>query len=199
MAAPLADPTATIVYRWVGPAITRPDEEHDWALAHLVNAVTAALAEVEAVTRASDGRVGWAIALDPDTAPAELLGWLAPFAGVALDDRLSTAGQRQQIKDRPYHRRGTVEAIKAAARPWLAYGDVVLVERDGSAYRLTIQYAADQVDVPTLEDVENTYPTLGDIEEQVRYLGDLEGDLARMQDAVEAAKPRGLVLNFQEV
>lgn len=199
MAAPLDSPTAEVVYAWLGPALTDPDEDHDWALAHLVNAATAALAEVEAVTRSADGQPGWTIALDPDTVPAALLPWLAQFVGVRLDDRLSTAGHRQQIKDRPYHRRGTNGAILAAARPWLAYGDVTLVERDGGAYRLTVQYAADQVDVPTLEDVENTYTTLGDVEEQVRYLGDLEGDLARMQDAVLAAKPVGIVVTFQEV
>lgn len=76
---------------------------------------------------------------DPDTAPAWYLPHLAMKAGVQLAAGWTEEQMRDAIRTRPAERRGTPAAIIAAAQATLT-GDktVVLREKDGGAYQLTV-------------------------------------------------------------
>lgn len=197
MSAPLDTATAEQVYAWLGRALTSPDSDNGWALAELVNAASAGLgADVDAVR---GGRAAWAKILDPTTCPEHLLPYLAQFVGVEYNSRLTTAQMRAKIKERPYHRRGTVEAIKNAARSWLLFGDIVLTERDGSAYAFTVSYSAAQVGgIATYAEAEAAYATYAEAEAQNKYYSSFSGDEDRLQAAVIEAKPVGLIVNFDK-
>lgn len=190
-------PTAQRVWDWLGAGLTEVD---GGVFADLVNVATAPLAEVEAAGRAVDGRPGWAAVFDPDTCPDYALVWLAQLVGVKLDQRLSVPAQRAQIRERPYIRRGQPESIRGAARPWLLSGDVTLIERDGGAYLLTVQYDAAQVGgIGSYADSAAAFATYADLYLSLKRYADTTGDRDRMQAAVLAAVPVGVVTTFDEI
>lgn len=182
---------ADVVWSWLGSALTSNDP--DGAYRALVDAWAAPLDDVEDVVR---GTPGWSVAMDPDTVPVLALPWLAQFAGVILDDRLSTSGRRTQVKERPSARFGTPAAIKAAARPWLTYGDITLNERyTDDPWQVEIVYETDQVDSTlTYDDLAAAYPTYDDIEFG-RY-SYWDGSEDELQTAVTAAVPADIVPTF---
>lgn len=182
---------ADVIWGWLGQALTSNDPQG--AYRAIVDANAAPLDEVEDVVR---GAPGWSVALDPDTVPAAALEWLGQFAGVAVDDRLSTAGKRTQIQERPSARFGTPAAIKAAARPWLTAGDITINERyTADPWRVEIVYDADQVDSTlTYDELAAAYPTYDDIEfGRYSYWNGSEDE---MQSAVLAAVPADIVPTF---
>ena len=184
---------ATEVHSWLGGV------QGGNVLTDLVDVLVAPLAEVEDVTRASSGRPGWARLLDPDTCPAALLPYLAQWVGVRLDQRTSIAAQRQQLKERPYHLRGTPAAIISAASLWLSSGEVTLTERDGGAYQFTVNYTTAQVGgLADYDALAAGNPTYDDVAVSFKTYDDFNGDEAAMQAAVLDAKPVGLVVTFNK-
>lgn len=115
--------------------------DKSFPLLTLCEAIAGRLTQIEDVIR--DDSItddpGWSIVMDVDRAPSEWLGWLAQFAGVRLPSGLSDADQRIRIKNTDGFKRGTPTAIVAAVQPFLTGTKTVyLVERHGSAYRLTV-------------------------------------------------------------
>lgn len=192
-------PTAEAVWTWLGTGLTDPDVDNGGVFAEVINALSEPLAETEAVVRASDGRPGWAGALDPDTVDTKALGWLGQFVGIRVRGRLSDLQIRQRIKDRPYYRRGTVESIKAAARPWLSLGDVTIIERDGSPNRFTVRYTAAQVGAITYDQLAAAYATYDDVATSFKRYSDISGNESRMQLEVDREKPVGDIVTYDKV
>jgi hypothetical protein len=98
--------------------------------------------------RDSDDGPGFVRLVDLDLAPEKALPWLAQFVGVQLQPGLDDAAQRARIRATDGFHRGTVSALVGAARQYLTGGKTVIVrERDGDAYTLTIvTYTAETPD-----------------------------------------------------
>lgn len=192
--------TSDVIWRWLGRGQTATDDDNDGAYRALVDSYTAPFAEVEDVVRGSDGRPGWATALDPDTAPAVGLPWLAQFAGVRYDGRLSISAMRAKIADRPYHRRGRLATIASAADRWLLYGSVDIVERDGDAWTFTVRYTDAQVGAElTYEGLAAGSATYADLADDWRHYEDVNGNEPELQASVLAETPVGLNVVFDKV
>lgn len=98
VAEPLAlDTVADDYYRRLGP-LTIPDPDNGFALMALADALTKPLSLVYQLSQATDEHEPWEIALDPDTAPEEILPWLAQPAGVSLQPSDTIEQQRARIK-----------------------------------------------------------------------------------------------------
>lgn len=99
--------------------------------------------EIEDLARdKTNGQPGWAVALDPDQAPADALGWLGQLVGVRLRSEDTTqAADVAWVKATAGFSRGTPAAMIAALKPLLtATKSVILNERvGGNAYALEIQ------------------------------------------------------------
>lgn len=145
----------------------RADESED--LLAFVRALVEPLAVVDDVARDSDTHVGWGTLMDVDVAPDWALSWLAQFVGVTPIQGLSEESQRIRIKEASGFQRGTPAAIIGAARQYLT-GDrrVDLFERDGSPWVFRVR----------------------------TYLSETP-DPAKVQAAVEAIKPAGLVFTYE--
>lgn len=108
------------------------------------------------------GEVGWSSIMDVDRAPLKALPWLAQFVGVTLDQTLSEADQRNQVKTVPGFSRGTKASIIAAAQRHLTgTRDVIMIERyQGKAYRLYIATRTAQTpnNLVTIADIKTQKP-----------------------------------------
>jgi hypothetical protein len=105
----------------------------------LVDALAAPIADTD--DRLVDTERGWAAAFDLDQTPDP--AWLGAAIGSPVPPGLTVEQARTYIRDRPYWRRGTPAAIKAAAASLLAgFTRVDLIERDGSPWRLTLRVYA---------------------------------------------------------
>jgi hypothetical protein len=137
-----------------------------WDLLEFCDAPVGLLQGLEEVIRDTDDGVGWSPILDVDRAPSDWLPWLAQLAGARLEPGLSDVNQRARIKSTDGFKRGSPGAIVGAAQQYLTGTKTVyLVERHGSAYRLTVTTLASETP-----------------------------DLAAVQRAVADQKPAGIVL-----
>jgi hypothetical protein len=59
---------------------------------------------------------GWAIALDPDEAPADGLGWLSQWPGVVLTPEMTEAQERDEIRQPTGWKRAQPETLRIATR-----------------------------------------------------------------------------------
>lgn len=140
------------------------------ALVPLVGALADPLDVTEARVRTTSG--GWPAAFDLEQTPDP--AWLGRIVGSPPPAGATVDQARAYIRDRPYWRRGSPAAMRAAVQPLLAPGGrVVLIERDGSPWRLTVR--AFRPDVPA---------------------GVTAADLKR---AAETQKPVGIVLDAEIV
>jgi hypothetical protein len=141
MARPAASPFAEDLYEACG-AWAYDDENQDWALLHLCIAIARQFDLGDQIIRPPfDDRGPWETLLDVDRTPAVFLPWLAQMVGV--DPRglvgLDEATQRTFIRETAGWRRGTPAAMIGAAQVYLTGAKTVrLIERDESAYRLTV-------------------------------------------------------------
>lgn len=154
MASPVVTDTAIELYQALGPHYRKAEErgaEIDrWELMELCESIMGRLDPVEIVIRDTDDGPGWSIVMDPDRAPSLWLPWDAQFGGVRVLIGLSDADQRIRIKNTDGMRRGSPGAIVSAAQSVLTGAKTVyLVERHGSAYRLTV--AAKTSETPNLD------------------------------------------------
>lgn len=168
MPRPAVTPTTEIAYAGLGP-LTEQDEDNGWALLTFTDALMRQLDEVEQWTRDSDTHVGWGKLLDLEVAPDEALSWLSQFIGVTLIRGLDAESQRIRISKAAGWHRGSPSAMIGAARQHLTgTRQVMLYERDGGPYRLTVR----------------------------TYAGETP-DPAVVEAALRALKPGGLVLTYQ--
>lgn len=119
---------------------------------------------------------GWVDVLDPSQVPDGWLPWLAQFAGVRLGDVVGEAAQRQRIFDAPGQRRGTVAAVRAAARRHLTGSRSVTITE-----RTTDTGTADPYHVVVTTFLAET------------------PDAAAVEAELEAAKPAGLIFHYDVV
>jgi hypothetical protein len=152
MPEPATNPVAERIYDSVAP-IGRDyrDPELDYPLLKFIGGWTQGLVLVDAVVSDDeDGNPGWSSVMDPNTAPVMFLPWLSQFVGIRLVGGESEAQLRAKINSVEGLRRGGPQAIKNAVALTLNSQDpanVQLIERHGSAYRLTVStLAADTPD-----------------------------------------------------
>lgn len=145
-------PLVREAYEALGPW-ARADE-NVWHLLHWIDSMFSQLAEVDELVRDTDDHVGWGRLLDVDAAPDWALPWLAQFVGVIPLQGLDPASQRLRIKGAAGFHRGTIEAVKDAARQRLTgTRRVELYERDGSPWRFRIRtYASETPDPQAVVD-----------------------------------------------
>lgn len=115
---------ASEVYTDLGP-IAAPDAENGFALAILIDAWCTVMGWLDDACRPEGDDPPWAQVLDPDRCPWWALQWCGQLYGVRLTpslgpwqrpDAATEAAWRQEIRERPRWRRGSVQAIRAAAQ-----------------------------------------------------------------------------------
>lgn len=140
MAQPTLSQTAQRLYDAMAP-LAWDDEAQGWALAHFCQALALSLDEVADMVEDDDvnDRPGYAGLFDIDTVAEKYLPYIAQFIGVDIPGQLTDTQKRIRIKETAGWKRGTVDAIKGAARQYLTgTGTVYVVERHGSAYKITV-------------------------------------------------------------
>jgi hypothetical protein len=156
-------------YAALGPAITRPDPGLGWQLLRWLDGPGSIAQPVEDLVYADGPHAGWSLLFDIDRIPDDWLPWLAMVVGVTLRRGITADQQRAAIIAQERQGRGRPDAIIAAAQRHLTGSRrVVLRERDGSPYRLTVRTYASQTPDPAV--------------------------VAR---SLEDAKPIGLVLTYE--
>lgn len=162
--AAVLDTFAAELYAALAP-LAQQDGENGGALAYLTGAAGVPFQTLETYVRDTTSRPGWSSLMDPSVIPADGLPWLAQLAGVVLETGTPEAAARERIAALGGTKRGTPAALRSSVQATLT-GDkvVVLVERDGGPYALTVA-------TRTAETV----------------------DAAATVAAIEAAKPAGLV------
>jgi hypothetical protein len=114
MARPVVNPIAERIYEEIAP-VTVFDEENDWALLHFIHAWTNAMMAVEEVARDTDEGPGWSSVLDPDRAPAMFLDFLSALVGSRGYKGEPDDHKRIRINGMTGLRRGSSQAMRAAA------------------------------------------------------------------------------------
>lgn len=90
--------------------------------------------ELFEVARDADGYIAWGKVLDPDACPAELLDWLAVFAGVVFPPfTLTEADKRARIKRAAGYYRASNRAIMEEVLPTLTGTQYVNLIEQASA------------------------------------------------------------------
>jgi hypothetical protein len=114
--------------------------------------------EVELYAMAEDDELGYAVLLDPDTAPVQALPYLALYVGERLPVGLEEVMQREWIKDAPNQRRGTLESVvRVAQRTLTGQRTVSILERAGAGdtddpdQLLVITYTPETPDADAVE------------------------------------------------
>jgi len=145
------------------------DPPNGWSLLILCNAVGAMFQLVDDFVRDSPDGPGWSALMDVNRSPAIALPWLGQLAGVRLPPGQTEAQQRERIRSTGGFRRGTVEAIIAAAQATLTGTQTVGIQErlGGDPYALKVTTYA-----PETPDTVATY------------------------NALIAAKPGGLLLTY---
>lgn len=167
------NPIARRMWAEIEP-VTYADEELGNPLLRFVQAWTHGLAAIDAVVRdnVETGVPGYGSVMDPRTAPAAWLPWLAQFVGTRLSPSDSPTEQRHRIENVEGLRRGSAQTIRSAAERTLTGSKYLVInERHlGSAYRLAIRTLASETPDP---------------------------DTVRRD--LMAQKPAGIVLNYQAI
>lgn len=132
----------------LGPMVN-PDDESD----HLRTYLEALARQLDFVADLSadddDGTPGYSVLFDPDRVPAVLLPFVGQFVGVSMPEALDESQRRLRLRETDGFRRGTPAAIRGAARQYLTGTKTVyLIERQGSAYQLTVATNASETPDP---------------------------------------------------
>jgi hypothetical protein len=143
MARPVVNAIAERIYEEIAP-VTVFDEENDWALLNFIHAWTNAMMAIEDVARDTDDGPGWSNVLDPDRAPSMFLDFLSALVGSRGYKGEPDDHKRIRINGMTGLRRGSAQAMRAAATRYLEGVDpdnpyVVFHERAGSAWRLAVR------------------------------------------------------------
>jgi len=195
--APVVAVDTTVLYNHSGgEAFTAGDAGHGYPLLRFLDGIGRQLQVVDDLCRDTSGFPGWSMVLDPVRCPTAYLPWQGQFVGAAVDTTLTDAQQRAQITGEGGFARGTPAALVATAQRFLTgTKTVVLVERDGDPYTLTVNVYAAQVanqSYSSLSAADPTYAQLGAA--FVSYTATI-GPAAELLAALMVAKPGGLVLH----
>jgi hypothetical protein len=151
MVRPVVSVAAEDIYAGLGPWAEADGEETGWALLHLCEALTwQGLQPIYTYALPDpDGNLGWSILFDVDRIPAEAMGYLAQYIGVALPAGNDRAQNQDLIVNRPGWKRGRPDTITSAVQTTLTGSKrITLLERDTSAYHATIQTYSHQTPDP---------------------------------------------------
>jgi hypothetical protein len=136
------------VYDKISP-LTDPDAGLGYPLRSFIRALGGMMQQVDWLAQDSPDGPGWSRLVNLSLAPTEALPWLAQFVGVDVDPSLDDASQRYLIARVSKWERGTPASIIAAAQTTLTgTKTVTLVERNGSAYNLTVVTKASETPNP---------------------------------------------------
>lgn len=163
MPRPVVSDVTERLFGSLGPWARADGEDTGWALLNLCEGFIGQMQPILAIVEDDDaGNPGWSAVMDADRAPADWLPWLAQFVGVRLIAGLTEEAMRLRIKSTDGFKRGTPDAIRAAARQFLIGPDgtpdtatVDLIERHGSAYRITV--TVHESEVPPGTDISQVY------------------------------------------
>lgn len=190
---PEVSETTEDVYEALGPF--RVGDDDDWILLYLVASIGELLDETEQVIRDSDTHSGWGTYMDLAVAPAEALPWLAQFKGVTIANGLSIEVQRDLIAGAQGFGRGTIGAIRETARAYLKSTKIVdITERDTSPYHFKVRVWLEQLAGMSYAELAASYPTYQDVIDEFPIYADFSTDPTRLDRALAAAKPAGLVM-----
>ena len=150
------------------------DAEHGYAHAHLAEALAKIFERVGPIYDPEEGEPGGPL-VDVDQCPDWALGWLAQLVGVALPPGATIEQSRALIRDVAGWKRGSRDALRAAAGAFLTGNKTVYFrERDASS-----------PDPPYTLEV-------------VTRIGETP-DPAAVEAALLRQKPGGIVLNYRTV
>jgi len=145
------------------------DDAHDFAFAHLCNAIGLMRQQVADLSEDRGARPGWAGLADVETAPANALAWLAQIVGIRATQGATEAVQRAEVRRHAGAARGRPASMIAEVQPTLTGSKTVrLLERTSSAWTFTV--------VTRTSETLNATATLAAIERQ-RPGGDLAAHL----------------------
>jgi hypothetical protein len=145
------------------------DETYGYAHAHLCEAIGRMLAQLGQVVDPDGDVPPYAPIFDVDLCPDWALGWLAQLVGVRLPQGIAPDDARTIVREVAGYSRGTPAAMRAGASLFLT-GDKTMYfrERDTSAYQLEVVTLTSETPDP-----------------------------ARVQAALLAQKPGGIVLRYR--
>lgn len=115
------------------------EHDQDYALLKYIGATGEMFQDIEDLVRDQDGKPGWSQLIDLDRTPDRALRWLGQFIGVTIPANVDAVTARAMIRAHLGWNRGTPQAMRDALSFTLT-GEkhVIFIERDGSAYRLTV-------------------------------------------------------------
>ena len=150
--------------------LVEDDADYGYATSILCGALAAMFDQVADLSRDTDESPGWGVITDPERTP--FIQWLAQFPGVVIPGGVDEATAREWLRSTDGRNRGTPAAIEGAAKSFLTGSKTVLmIERfGGSAYAL-----------------------------QVTTLESETPDPARVEAAIRAQKPAGIVLTYSTI
>lgn len=126
----------------------------DAILAAYLTAIALLFRRSEEALRWDDKGSGWRRMLDPTRSPEWALPWLANLVGSPALAGLTPEQVRKVVRDAPYLARGSLGAIVAAARMFLAEdATVVILERTASPYTYAVQTYPSETVTPNLLEV----------------------------------------------
>lgn len=181
--------------------LTADDDTRGYPLLALCAAMMLGVQGVDDLAQDTPDRPGWAVLMDPATAPAAALPWLGQFVGVRVDPSTPEADQRAAIASEEGFGRGTPAAIIATAERYLSPGQIArLVERDqNDPYLLTVQVLGPQVVGTSYGDLSNEYSTYAQLSAAFSTYGGYQSGTDELLAALQAVKPAGLVLTLAVV
>jgi hypothetical protein len=103
------------------------DEDNDFALRKLCEALCSPLQPVYDLVRERDNQKGWAVLLDPDECPVEFLPYLSQWVGAVLTPGMSEEQQRLEVGQPTGWKRGQVPSIELIAKRELTGAKFVIV------------------------------------------------------------------------
>lgn len=175
----------------------RADADLNWPLLRWLDGTGQLLQRVDDLARTdpATGAPGWSLLLDVDRCPTFALPWLAQLVGVRFDLTQNTdATQRQAIRDEQGFRRGSVPTVQAAVNKYLQPGTTaIIVERDTSPYHFRVIVDTATIAGGTFGDSTVNWPTFAARTATKGTFGTPFYPMAKITDAVNAAKPGGLL------
>lgn len=149
MPAPALGPVAQRVYDEITP-VAYDDAAHEYFLAHMVKAWCQSMEFLESYVRDTDTGPGYSTIMDPDLAPVPFLDFLSMMVGSRPVIGESEAQKRARIKGMTGLRRGSPQAIYAAASRLLTGNKTVIFNErpGGNAWQLEVYTLASETPEP---------------------------------------------------
>lgn len=127
------------------------DQENDYALLTLCDAIGTMAEELELLTRADDeGRDPWSIIMDADRAPGYMLPYIGQFVGQTIPVGTPEDEARELIRSPSNQERGTVSKMVHDLKATLTGRKYVrVIERDGSPWIISFYVRTSECPDPT--------------------------------------------------